>query len=166
MLHSIALNLCLDQERPGNLLECEIAKKYTYHLNNVILFDRKYCLEVFTIGENQGELRIAECNRDQENQNWRYNPLTGQLMHGHGGCLSVTSHNVKAVLPGSTDSLPSVLVSKCDEESRLQIWDFGQRRPREPLKERPPRPNRGREPPPPRRPREPLPERLPRRGVN
>lgn len=167
VLHSIALDLCLDQEHEtvGNLVECRGAKKYTYHLNNIILFDRHYCLEAFKIGEHQAELRVGECVRDKEAQSWRYNPLTGTIMSGLvGGCLSVTSHNVKAVLPGHKDSLPAVIVSKCNEEDRLQIFDFGKRRPREPLTERPPRPNRGRERPPPRRKRPPLPERPPSRG--
>lgn len=163
VLHSIALDLCMDQTQPGNLVECHAGKPFTYHLNTVILFDRKLCLEVHSIGENQGHLQTGRCIRDQANQHWRYNPLTGQLMHSNGGCLSVVSHNVNAVLPGSNDSPPSVLVSKCSEESRLQIWDFGQRRPREPLEPRPPRPNRGRPEPPPRRERAVPPKRPTRR---
>ena len=54
----------------GNLVECRGAKKYTYHLNNIILFDRHYCLEAVKIGENQAELRVGECVRDKGPRGW------------------------------------------------------------------------------------------------
>ncbi len=73
------------------------------------------CLDASQRNKRGGKVHMWNCNKNNKNQQWSYNPTTKQIKATHGLCLDASQRNNRG---------GKVHMWNCDPNNKNQQWDY------------------------------------------